>query len=293
MVLTRVRGLLFLHLCTRFFLRPSLTAWSISVLRFFYLSNGLQGLVNYDVILMKKVLSLLLAVCFSATMFADDVIVTKDSQRINAKIEEVGLDVVKYRRSDNVNGPLYTLAKTEIVTILYENGTIETFQQESKPAYGNQQMYNNQPARYSNQGMGYNNQPYWNNPARLTLIGNNVMQNGRTLTRQEYIGLLQNTCPEAWTKYNEGSKLIKWGWGLFGSGLGLGLVGGLVCIGEPISGLTLSCAGACAAIACIPVICIGSKRQRESVDVYNQACMPYISLNLISGKDGIGLAINF
>ncbi len=74
---------------------------------------------------------LTVAVCLASSFgFADDVLITKNSQKINAKIEEVGLDVIKYRRSDNPTGPLYTISKKEIASVLYDNGTVEVFQTE-------------------------------------------------------------------------------------------------------------------------------------------------------------------
>ncbi len=80
---------------------------------------------------MQKTLFILFAVMFSAAIMADDIIITKDAQRINAKIEEIGLDVLKYRRSDNLNGPLYTISKNDVASVVYENGSVEVFETKS------------------------------------------------------------------------------------------------------------------------------------------------------------------
>ena len=78
--------------------------------------------------------SILLAVCFIAftcACFAQDIIVTKDSKRIDAKVMEVNTDNVKYKRTDYLDGPLYTIRKSDIVTIVYQNGRVDTFTAES------------------------------------------------------------------------------------------------------------------------------------------------------------------
>jgi hypothetical protein len=58
---------------------------------------------------------------------AQDVIVTKDEKKINAKVTEVYIDNIKYKRIDNLDGPTYTLPKSAISSILYQNGNVETF----------------------------------------------------------------------------------------------------------------------------------------------------------------------
>jgi len=80
--------------------------------------------------MMKRVL--LLAVCFVAffsACLAQDVIVTKDSKKINAKVLEVNVDNIRYKNFDNEDGPIYTMLKSDVVTILYQNGQVDTFEQ--------------------------------------------------------------------------------------------------------------------------------------------------------------------
>ena len=67
-------------------------------------------------------------ICFialSCACFAQDVIVTKDSKKIDVTIIEINVDNIKYKRFDNPDGPTYTLPKSEIVTIVYQNGQVE------------------------------------------------------------------------------------------------------------------------------------------------------------------------
>jgi len=77
---------------------------------------------------------LLLAVCvitFGYASYAQDIIVTKDSRRIEVKVMEVNVDNVRYRLFNHQDGPIYTLLKNDIVTILYQNGRVEMFTSES------------------------------------------------------------------------------------------------------------------------------------------------------------------
>jgi hypothetical protein len=84
---------------------------------------------------------------FLGACFAQDVIVTKDARKISAKITEVNIDNIKYKSFDNQDGPTYTLLKSAVSSIRYQNGTEETFGEEKNssepapapdPAYGAQ-----------------------------------------------------------------------------------------------------------------------------------------------------------
>lgn len=57
---------------------------------------------------------------------AQDKIVTTTGEEILAKVLEILPLEVKYKRFDNLEGPLYSLSKKDIVLITFENGTVET-----------------------------------------------------------------------------------------------------------------------------------------------------------------------
>lgn len=78
----------------------------------------------------------------SVTMFSQDIIILKNGDDIQAVVQEVGIDDVKYKRFDNQNGPNYTLRKSDIFMIRYENGTKDVF---SENLSGEQQQTTNQP----------------------------------------------------------------------------------------------------------------------------------------------------
>lgn len=64
------------------------------------------------------------------TCRAQDMITKKDGTDIKAKITEVGHADVKYKKWDNLNGPEYVMAKTDILIIRYQNGQKEIFNNE-------------------------------------------------------------------------------------------------------------------------------------------------------------------
>ena len=75
---------------------------------------------------------LFLCVCaLTATIvsFAQDVIITTDAQKIEAKIMEVSKSEIKYKELNNLDGPLFTLATSDINTIIYANGKVVLYNQ--------------------------------------------------------------------------------------------------------------------------------------------------------------------
>ena len=63
----------------------------------------------------------------SAFSFAQDLITTKEGKDIQAKILEVNSTEVKYKKYNNLDGPIFTMKKSEILLVRYENGENEVF----------------------------------------------------------------------------------------------------------------------------------------------------------------------
>lgn len=75
---------------------------------------------------MKKILLFLLLLS-ATSAFAQDVIVKKDGSTILSKVLKITANEVEYKKYSNQNGPTYTIAKAEIMSINYSNGDKETF----------------------------------------------------------------------------------------------------------------------------------------------------------------------
>lgn len=96
---------------------------------------------------MKKLFLSLIVLLIGFTAYSQDIIVTNDGNKIEAKVTEVEVEVIKYKKFGDNDGPTYTMKKTEISTILYENGSVDVFKKE-------QQRQNNM---YGDPNYGYNN----------------------------------------------------------------------------------------------------------------------------------------
>lgn len=55
----------------------------------------------------------------------NDVIITKTNEKIEAIIQEVDASTVKYKKASDPDGPVFTIDKKEISSILYGNGEVE------------------------------------------------------------------------------------------------------------------------------------------------------------------------
>jgi hypothetical protein len=110
---------------------------------------------------------------------AQDVITLKNGNEIRAKVLEIGINEVKYKQSANQSGPTYTLNKSDIFRIKFENGDIEVITSpvnqgapnREKPVRTNQSNQSNQSG--ANQGYQQGNwaPPVEAEPLRKAYIG--------------------------------------------------------------------------------------------------------------------------
>ena len=76
---------------------------------------------------MKYILLFILFVCSSNIIKAQDTLSMRSGENILVKVIEVGTTEVKYKKQDNLNGPLFSILKSDLFVIKYENGTKEDF----------------------------------------------------------------------------------------------------------------------------------------------------------------------
>ena len=77
---------------------------------------------------MNRIILLLSVFVFSSTItFSQDTIFTKNDKIISSKVLEVLPQEIKFKKSENPDGPLYTMKKSEIKKIVYENGSVDIF----------------------------------------------------------------------------------------------------------------------------------------------------------------------
>ena len=90
----------------------------------------------------KKLIILTTLLLSGVYVFSQDIIVSKDSKRIDAKVLEVNINDIKYRDWDNQDGPIYTILKSNIASIIYQNGKVETFSNAQQPTSPEKQLPN-------------------------------------------------------------------------------------------------------------------------------------------------------
>lgn len=258
-----------------------------------------------------------LCTTFVCSMFAKDVIITHDAEKINAIVTEVSETEVKYKKVDNPNGPTFVIATSKIASIMYQNGEVQTFKEAAQPAT----PQNAQAVQY------YNTQPtydIWGNAdygAALGAINANNIQfiPGQSIVKtangygygnvhmdeNTYGAFVKRTCPAAAQLYDKGATEVKIGAGCVGASLGL-LVGlcivelAFVSSYEPWLDTYALAIGipslACAAVG-VPLWIVGANNVKKSVNVFNTQCgqsqNPPITVSLNASQNGIGLALNF
>jgi hypothetical protein len=249
------------------------------------------GVTNQISIKMKSVFkNIIVLMCFASfwgTGYAQDIIVTKDSKRIDAKVLEVNISEVKYKNFSNQDGPTYTILKSGIASIVYENGTVETFTGQV-------------PAAASAN-------------SSAVVVSASLMEFDR-MSDDEQEKFLERTDREIHEKFHRGSNLRKAGSGLLSSGLGLGgggltlmIVGLAVVLDDYTDYTTVATAltvcgevlfgiGQALVVASIPLSAVGGATKNSAQNDYKRKYFgvgytPSVRLNVYG--TGVGLAVHF
>ena len=80
---------------------------------------------------MKKILLLLLMIV-SISIFAQDELIYRDGETYKVKVIEITDTEVKYRKWNNLNGPIYTESQSELFMLIFENVEKEIFDNKPK-----------------------------------------------------------------------------------------------------------------------------------------------------------------
>jgi len=77
---------------------------------------------------MKKLLLIVLYLCFSTCLFAQDIMITNDDKVLEVKVIQAYDAVIKYALFSEPEGQTYLILKSKIKSITYESGEVEYFQ---------------------------------------------------------------------------------------------------------------------------------------------------------------------
>lgn len=81
----------------------------------------------------QKSLLCIIALFFTSVIYAQDIIITNEAQKIEAKIIEVSKTEIQYKEFDNSDGPIFVLGTKEINSIIYSNGKVVVYNQPTMP----------------------------------------------------------------------------------------------------------------------------------------------------------------
>ena len=253
---------------------------------------------------------LLTSVCYS---FAADIIITRESGKIDAIIEEVSSTDIRYKKASNPKGPTFVISVNDVASIVYANGEVQAFEnKQQQPAAVEQQPAantGNYNSQYNNGGYnnGYNGgyqtqrgrqaynryQNRQNDPNFVPIVKISNSEYGygnQILSRNQYINLISETCFDAFNQYRAGTMMIGSGWGSLAGGLTVALVSGWFFWPSFIIGGVF-------ALASVPLLTVGYILRDKSVDTYNTICAGRsgysMELKLKGGVGGFGLALSF
>lgn len=117
------------------FLFPSLTTFQVAAItgennnndhvKICLFAMKTQSCLKLAAALMRLGVLAIFPALFVSTLSAQDRIVLKNGNTLEAKVQEIQVSEIKYKRFDNLNGPVYSLLKSDVFLIMYENGTKE------------------------------------------------------------------------------------------------------------------------------------------------------------------------
>ena len=242
---------------------------------------------------MKKTVTLLATLIGSmAILSAQDIITLKSGDEIKAKVQEIGTDNVKYKKYENLTGPVYTLLKTDIFMIKYENGERDIFKDAPKAA--------------SVAGATTNKQQDVLNYYHNFWTGTKIMDGaGKSLSKAEIRSIMSDV-PGALNSYNSGAALHTTSWIIYGVGCGfltVSLIDLLATDYDYYSDYSYTWLyWDVAALGCFTTALIldavGNSKWRSAVNLYNSAksnrYTSNASLNFgLTRSGGIGFTLTF
>lgn len=193
----------------------------------------------------KKIFFLLLMAGQFMAGSAKDVIVLNSSDSIKAKILEVTPTEVKYKKMNYLDGPTFVIHKSDIRTITYGNGDVESFVQKEEKNVAVDSTSNSATAS-ANVNTTANVSASANDSATATVsastlppidseksiapkeepsypmldrIKGKYVLGDMVMDKKEYGKFLDANCPIAYEKWRSGSKRVKSGWTLAITGL--------------------------------------------------------------------------
>ena len=99
----------------------------------------------------------MITILFAVASNAQDLIIKRNGDEIKSKVMEVNLNVIKYKKFDNINGPTFEILKSDVFIIKYENGTKDVFNtvEQTKNENENSTISNNKETKQDLASLAY------------------------------------------------------------------------------------------------------------------------------------------
>ena len=232
---------------------------------------------------MKKITVLVFMSLMAIVSLAQDIIITTNKEKIEAKVLEVSSSAIKYKNYSYLDGPTFVLETDKIVCIAYEDDNVDLL----TPIKNDKSINSMLTLNTSNdENLGY-----------ITKVGGlytlYTKDSKTPMDKKAYVNFIKNNSSEAWSEWKKGTTLMNTGWGLFAGGIASTFFIGLPLLFEVDEGLGISffCIGSSATIASIPLLSVGAKKRNNSYKNYNQQTAAQLILG--GSQNGVGLRITF
>lgn len=239
---------------------------------------------------MKRIFILLMAFCAVLFATAQDVIFLGANDSIIAKVVSIGASEITYQKWSNLEGPIYSIKTEQIVAIRYANGSCDFF--------NNKEPETTQAASSHDEML-------------LSRSGNTYYSEGLVMNKKETLRWLETqNCSYAYEQFRKGYITANVGWGLFGVGFAVGILGAALYRNKIYldkdgnykgyvtpEGPALLAIGSAVLITSIPTIAVGYGKMHNTVHAYNALCTstsqvrPFWSVQ--ASNNGLGIAYNF
>lgn len=279
----------------------------------------------------KTFLLLLMAGQFMAGS-AKDIIVLNSSDSIKAKILEVTPTEVKYKKMNYLDGPTFVTYKSDIRTITYGNGDVESFAQKEEKNVVVDSTSNSASASVSTsandsasttetvsantlppidreESIAPKEEPTY---PMLDRIKGQYVLGDMVMDKKEYGEFLYTNCPSAYKKWQSGSKRVKSGWTLLITGLTCHTIstishfsytkseryharGGYYTYNDGARALSIATMVPATLLetTAIPLLVTGYVARRKTIGLYNEQCAPKNSaFDLRLNLKGNGLGLS-
>lgn len=235
-------------------------------------------------------------------IMAQDIIVTAESERIDAQITEVSETEIKYKRANNPNGPTFVISTSKVASVIYKNGDVQTFKQQTNQNNSTSTDKNNVIVKVKDV-----NEIAFVPGQKLIPAEEGGLYYGNILLPIEngqYEQFLKLNCPAAYKQYKTGMNMVVSGWTVGGvlAAVGFGLMLGSIRPQQPVNDALLISGGVlvgAGVISGVTLYCVGHKKWAYAHTVFNKQCVQNqsysqdLTLKMGITQNGLGLTLNF